>query len=82
MSLSGPGDSTSRSRSLTSIPALFAALGGSGQDRAIRSWPFLMTRVVPAPFGISTAFAASTLNCFSVEVVVLLIGGSPVPSMS
>ena len=83
--LSGPGDSTSRSRSLTRAPLPRLAevprtvLGGSGQERAIRNCPFSMKRVPPK----TTVLTPSTTNDFSVRVFdPLLIGGSPVPSMS
>jgi len=47
MLLSGPGDSTSRSRSLISRPPVFSTLGGSGHDSATLSWPFWTTRIEP-----------------------------------
>ena len=85
MLLSGPGDSTSRSRSLTRAPLPRLAvvprtvLGGSGQERAMRNCPFAMKRVPPR----TTELMPSTTNDFSVRTFVeLLIGGSPVPSMS
>src|SRR5437867_1157430 len=71
MSLSGPGDSTSRSRSLTSSPpprfagVPSAVLGGSGQLRAMRSCPFSMYRCPPN----IVVFTPSTTNDFVTTAV-------------
>src|SRR2546428_13611537 len=64
MSLSGPGDSTSRSRSLISVPPAPAGLGGSVQLRAIRSCPAATALVVPPTM---TVLALATVKVFSVQ---------------
>src|SRR5882762_10632699 len=75
--LSGPGDSTSRSRSLTSVPpppfpdVPSVVFGGAGQLRAMRSWPFPTNRLAPGWM----VLTASTTKVFSARVAVLLIGG-------
>src|SRR6266436_5945050 len=82
--LSGPGDSTSRSRSLISTPPASARSGGSGQARATRSVPTATARPPPAP---PVVLEELTRKVFSVQPapvgqftgLVLLIGGSPVP---
>src|SRR6185295_3763021 len=78
--LSGPGDSTSRSRSLTRVPGEPARLGGSLQATAMRSCPRSTTRVEPTV----RVLSESTLNWCSIPVagVALLIGGSAVATSS
>src|SRR6266404_5961629 len=111
--LSGPGLSTSRSRSLMRVPSLGRVFGGSGQESAIRSCPAAIafdwraTQVFPVPHvELSThetallllqtcmvdeaVFTPETVKVFSVQPApagqligeVLLMGGSPVASVS
>src|SRR5262245_46512502 len=85
--LSGPGDSSSRSRSLISIPSLPARSGGSVQARATRRVPNDTARPPPASavvLGELTTNVCVTQPAPVAQLIgeLLLIGGSPVARSS